>query len=62
MRILLGVGVGAEWPARAALAMESWAEHSRGLMSGILQGSWKLGILPALVIVNIRFFLKELAV
>ncbi len=42
-RTLLGIGMGAEWPAGAALAMESWPTRSRGLMSGILQGSWGLG-------------------
>ena len=42
-RALLGIGMGAEWPAGAALAMESWPPRSRGLMSGILQGSWGLG-------------------
>jgi len=47
MRTLLGFGMGAEWPAGAALAMESWPERSRGLMSGVLQGSWNLGFLLA---------------
>jgi SHS family lactate transporter-like MFS transporter len=42
-RALLGIGMGAEWPAGAALAMESWPPRSRGLMSGVLQGSWGLG-------------------
>ena len=42
-RALLGVGMGAEWPAGAALAMESWPARSRGFMSGVLQGSWGLG-------------------
>jgi MFS transporter, SHS family, lactate transporter len=75
--------MGAEWPAGAALAMESWPARSRGFMSGILQGSWGLGfalsalaygflydligwrgllwigILPALVVVWIRFYVKE---
>jgi MFS family permease len=37
--------MGAEWPAGAALAMESWPARSRGLMSGLLQGSWGLGFL-----------------
>jgi SHS family lactate transporter-like MFS transporter len=46
-RALLGIGMGAEWPAGAALAMESWPPRSRGLMSGILQGSWALGFLLA---------------
>jgi MFS transporter, SHS family, lactate transporter len=44
-RALLGIGMGAEWPAGAALAMESWPARSRGLMSGILQGSWGIGFL-----------------
>src|SRR5215472_64731 len=44
-RTLLGIGMGAEWPAGAALAMESWPARSRGFMSGILQGSWSLGFL-----------------
>jgi SHS family lactate transporter-like MFS transporter len=44
-RALLGIGMGAEWPAGAALAMETWPARSRGLMSGILQGSWSLGFL-----------------
>ncbi|WP_158932121.1 MFS transporter [Acidisphaera sp. S103] len=42
-RAILGIGMGAEWPAGAALAMESWPARSRGLMSGVLQGSWGLG-------------------
>src|SRR5690242_6361897 len=82
-RILLGIGMGAEWPAGAALAMESWPARSRGIMSGLLQGAWGLGfllasliygllytmigwrgmlwvgILPALLCVFIRFFVKE---
>src|SRR3954447_22561385 len=44
-RALLGIGMGAEWPAGAALAMESWPTRSRGFMSGVLQGSWGLGFL-----------------
>ena len=82
-RIILGIGMGAEWPAGAALAMESWPARSRGLMSGLLQGAWGLGfllaslvywllfahvgwrgmlwigILPALLCVYIRMFVKE---
>ena len=90
VRALLGIGMGAEWPAGAALAMESWPARSRGLMSGVLQGSWGLGfalsalaygflyapleawhkgygwrgmlilgVLPALVCVWIRMYVKE---
>ena len=82
-RALLGFGMGAEWPAGAALAMESWPNRSRGFMSGVLQGSWGigfllssaaygllytsigwrgllwLGILPALTVVYVRYFVKE---
>ncbi len=82
-RALLGIGMGAEWPAGASLAMESWPARSRGLMSGVLQGSWCLGfalssgiyallydyigwrgmlwigVLPALSVVYVRYFVKE---
>ena len=85
-RALLGIGMGAEWPAGAALAMESWPIRSRGFMAGVLQSSWGLGallssaaygllynsigwrgllilgVLPALLLVYIRFFVKEPAV
>jgi MFS transporter, SHS family, lactate transporter len=44
-RAALGIGMGAEWPAGAALAMESWPARSRGFMSGVLQGSWSIGFL-----------------
>ena len=43
VRAALGIGMGAEWPAGASLAMESWPARSRGLMGGLLQGSWGLG-------------------
>lgn len=83
MRTLLGIGMGAEWPAGSALAMESWPKRSRGRMGGLLQGSWGLGyvlasvayaalidrigwrglfwigVLPALLIVYVRRFVKE---
>jgi MFS transporter, SHS family, lactate transporter len=42
-RALLGIGMGAEWPAGAALAMETWPARSRGFMGGLLQGSWGIG-------------------
>ncbi len=82
-RALLGIGMGAEWPAGAALAMETWPARSRGFMSGVLQGSWGLGfllssavyglfydslgwrgmlwigILPALSVIYVRYFVTE---
>ncbi|PPQ31054.1 MFS transporter [Rhodopila globiformis] len=42
-RTLLGIGMGAEWPCGASLAMESWPVRSRGFMAGVLQASWGLG-------------------
>jgi SHS family lactate transporter-like MFS transporter len=42
-RAALGIGMGAEWPVGASLAMESWPARSRGLMGSFLQGSWGLG-------------------
>ena len=83
VRALLGIGMGAEWPAGATLAMESWPARSRGLMGAVMQGSWGIGfalsstaywllydevgwrgllwigILPALLCVYIRYFVKE---
>ena len=44
-RALLGLGMGAEWPAGAALAMETWPARSRGFMGGVLQGSWGIGFM-----------------
>src|SRR6516164_5587761 len=41
-RALLGIGMGAEWPVGAALAMEQWPIRTRGFMGSILQGSWGL--------------------
>ncbi len=47
LRTLFGFGMGAEWTAGATLAMESWPEKSRGIASGLLQGSWAIGYLLA---------------
>jgi MFS transporter, SHS family, lactate transporter len=82
-RAILGFFMGAEWPAGASLAMETWPQRSRGFMAGVLQGSWGLGfltsfalyglffnaigwrgllwigVLPALAVFYIRFFVKE---
>jgi MFS transporter, SHS family, lactate transporter len=42
-RALLGIGMGAEYAAGAALAMETWPVRSRGFMGALMQGSWGLG-------------------
>ncbi len=47
LRTLFGFGMGAEWTAGSTLAMESWPARSKGLASGILQGSWAIGFLLA---------------
>lgn len=47
LRTLFGFGMGAEWTAGATLAMESWPARSRGIASGVLQGSWAVGYLLA---------------
>ncbi|MFO0724168.1 MAG: MFS transporter [Myxococcota bacterium] len=46
-RTLFGFGMGAEWTAGTTLAMENWPKRSRGIASGILQGSWAIGYLLA---------------
>ncbi|MCU0696886.1 MAG: MFS transporter [Myxococcaceae bacterium] len=47
LRTLFGFGMGAEWTSGATLAMENWPQRSRGIASGILQGSWAVGYLLA---------------
>jgi SHS family lactate transporter-like MFS transporter len=47
LRTLFGFGMGAQWTAGATLAMEHWPARSRGLASGVLQGSWAVGYLLA---------------
>src|SRR3954471_5539673 len=42
-RALLGIGMGAEWPVGASLAMESWPPRSRGLMGAAMQGGFPIG-------------------
>jgi SHS family lactate transporter-like MFS transporter len=54
-RALLGIGMGAEWPVGASLAMESWPSRSRGLISGVLQGSWALGFLLSSVVYGLLY-------
>lgn len=49
LRTLFGFGMGAEWTAGSALAMESWPARSRGLASGVLQGSFGIGYVLAAV-------------
>lgn len=50
LRTLFGLGMGAEWASGATLAMENWPARSRGIASGVLQGSWAIGYLLASVV------------
>lgn len=50
LRVMFGFGMGAEWTAGTTLAMENWPARSRGIASGILQGSWTVGYLLAAVV------------
>jgi SHS family lactate transporter-like MFS transporter len=47
LRTLFGFGMGAEWTAGTTLAMENWPARSKGIASGVLQGSWAVGYLLA---------------
>lgn len=49
LRTLFGFGMGAEWTAGATLAMEQWPKRSRGIASGVLQGSWAVGYFLAAI-------------
>ncbi len=46
-RTLFGLGMGAEWTAGTALAMESMPPEKRKLASGLLQAGWPIGFLLA---------------
>ena len=47
LRTLFGFGMGAEWTAGTALAMESFPARSRKIASGLLQAGWPIGFLLA---------------
>jgi SHS family lactate transporter-like MFS transporter len=53
LRTLFGLGMGAEWASGATLAIENWPARSRGIASGVLQGSWALGYLLAAQVARI---------
>jgi SHS family lactate transporter-like MFS transporter len=55
MRAILGLFMGAEWPAGSALAMETWPQRSRGFMAGVLQGSWGLGFLLSFAVYGLFY-------
>jgi MFS family permease len=42
-RLLVGIGMGGEWVAGAALITETWPAKHRGKAMGFVQGSWAIG-------------------
>jgi len=42
-RVLLGLGMGGEWAAGAALVAETWPSEHRGKALGLMQSSWAVG-------------------
>jgi SHS family lactate transporter-like MFS transporter len=46
-RTLFGFGMGAQWTAGTALAMESLPERTRKIGSGLLQAGWPIGVMLA---------------
>lgn len=47
LRTMFGFGMGAEWTAGTALAMESFPPRSRKIASGLLQAGWPIGFFLA---------------
>ncbi len=52
-RVLLGLGMGGEWVAGAALITETWPTKHRGKAMGIVQSCWPLGYALAAVVTAI---------
>jgi MFS family permease len=50
-RILLGLGMGGEWAAGAALVAETWPAQHRGKALALVQSSWAVGYALAAAIV-----------
>ncbi|MGH9677665.1 MAG: MFS transporter, partial [Candidatus Acidiferrum sp.] len=49
-RVILGLGMGGEWTAGAALVAETWPAEHRGKALGLMQSTWAIGgMLAALV-------------
>lgn len=55
VRAILGIGMGAEWPVGASLAMESWPARSRGLMGAVMQGGFPIGFALASLVYGLLF-------
>lgn len=49
-RFLVGLGLGGEWAAGAALVSEAWPAEHRGKAIGIVQSGWAIGYIAAAMI------------
>jgi MFS family permease len=52
-RVLLGLGMGGEWAAGAALVAETWPTEHRGKALGFVQSAWAIGYALAAAVVAI---------
>ncbi len=52
-RMLLGLGMGGEWAAGAALVAETWPEEHRGKALGLVQSAWSVGYALAAAVVAV---------
>lgn len=52
-RFLLGLGMGGEWTAGAALVTESWPAKHRGKAMGLVQSCWAIGYAMAALVTAI---------
>jgi MFS family permease len=50
-RVLLGLGMGGEWAAGAALVAETWPTEHRGKALGLVQSAWAIGYALAAAVV-----------
>ncbi len=52
-RALLGLGMGGEWAAGAALVSETWPDEHRGKALGVVQSAWAIGYAAAAVVAQV---------
>jgi MFS family permease len=50
-RLILGLGMGGEWTAGAALIAETWPAEHRGKALGLMQSTWAIGEMIAAAVV-----------
>ncbi|HEU0035753.1 MAG TPA: MFS transporter [Kofleriaceae bacterium] len=53
LRTVFGFGMGAEWTAGTALAMENWPTRTRKIASGLLQAGWPIGFMLAAIVAKL---------